>query len=118
MRKIAALVVAALGLPGCVPQRMDEGLQALAGQNIQAAVAKLGYPDSQRTMLGDTIYIWSTRGPGGAVAVAISPTMGAVLPISFNCTIQIATAADGTIKQTQWTGNPDGCRAYAGELAR
>ena len=112
MKRIAAFVLAVLDLAGCVPQRMDDGLQSLIGQNIQAAVGKLGYPDGQRTMLGDTIYIWNT-GHQGALPIA-----GTVVPFSFNCTIQIATTPDGTIKQPQWAGNVDGCRGYATVLAR
>jgi hypothetical protein len=118
MRRIVVIVLVTFGLTGCVPQRMNDGMQSLVGQNIQAAVAKLGYPDTQRTMLGDTIYIWSTSSQGGALAVAMSPTMSAVVPLNFNCTIQIATTSDGTIKQAQWSGNADGCRGYASALAR
>jgi hypothetical protein len=117
LRKVL-LMLGALGLAGCMQQRMNNGLQALVGQNIQVAVAELGYPDTQRTMFGDTIYIWSASGPGGAIALQTSPTMTAFMPLRANCTIQIATAPDGTIKQGSWRGNQAGCQPYMSQLAQ
>lgn len=113
--KLLTSVAALLTVTACVSDHMNQGLNALIGQNIRVAVEKLGYPDSQRTMLGDNIYIWSTHSGGGAVAAAITPTMSVAVPLNFNCTIQIAVQAN-IIKNITWRGDPDGCRAYARAL--
>lgn len=97
------------------------------GQNIRAAVAHLGYPDGQRTVMGDTVYVWSTSRNVAFPMTTTSTTTGMVgntpvygttsstnfVPMAFQCTVQIATNADGTIKSYQWEGNQGGCQRYA-----
>jgi hypothetical protein len=132
MPRAIVLVFIVFGLSACVARNMNDGLQGLVGQNIQAAVARLGYPDGQRTILGDTIYVWSsnhsgvlpmttmssTSGMVGTMPVYGSTTGTAFVPVSFNCTIQIGVDANGTIKNYQWSGNNAGCRNYASALNR
>ena len=130
MRRIFAVAITTLSLGGCVSQHMNDGLQSLIGQDIHAVVARLGYPDGQRVMLGDKIYIWSsnhkvalplttmntTTGSVGNVPVYGTTTNTTFVPMSFNCTIQIATDANDRIKSYQWSGNLEGCRPYANAL--
>lgn len=130
MRRIFALVIAALSVGGCVSQHMNDGLQGLMGQDINAAVARLRYPDGQRTMLGDTIYIWSSNHKAALPLTTMNATTGSVgnvpiygtttnttfVPMEFSCTIQIATDGKGRIKSYQWSGNLEGCRPYADAL--
>jgi hypothetical protein len=130
MKSMLALVVVALSLCGCVAQHMNEGLADLMGQNIKVAVGRLGYPDGQRTMLGDTIYVWAashntvmpmtttnlTRGMVGSVPFSGTTTNTDFVPVNLNCTIQLATDASGTIKSYQWSGNMGGCSPYASAL--
>jgi hypothetical protein len=132
MKKLVVLVVVAFTLSGCVSQRMNEGLNNLMGQNIQVAVDRLGYPDGQRTMLGDTIYVWSashntmlpmsttsmTSGSVGTLPVYGTTTNTSFVPANLNCTIQISTFPDKTIKSYQWSGNNGGCSPYANALVR
>jgi len=71
IRKIALSMFVVPGVVGCVGQHMDQGLNDLVGKDIKVAVSKLGYPDGQKVMLGDTIYVWST---GKNVVLPMSST--------------------------------------------
>ncbi|MFI4985894.1 MAG: hypothetical protein ACHQF3_00475 [Alphaproteobacteria bacterium] len=130
MRQAVLALITVLCLTGCVAQNINDGLNGLMGQNIQAAVARLGYPDAQRTMLGDTIYVWSSNHSAALPVTSTNTTVGTVgtmpvygtttstewVPVNYNCTIQIATDADGTMKHYQWSGNMGGCASYARAL--
>jgi hypothetical protein len=127
MKRVLLVVGAALGLSGCVTTQMNKGLEFMVGQKIDAAVARLGYPDAQRTMLGDTIYIWNTShnvnlpmtttsmttGYAGSTPVYGSTISTQYVRANFNCTIQLGTTTDGVIKSWQWQGNMGGCATYA-----
>jgi len=130
MNRIVALLVLSLGLGGCVSQNMNEGLQSLVGQDIHAAVARLGYPSGQREILGDTIYVWGssqnsvmplsttnyTSGSVGGVPVYGTTTSTNLVPVNYNCNIQLAVNSQGRIKSYQWSGNMGGCAHYANAL--
>ena len=130
MKRIVAMVLAAAALTGCVSRNMNEGLQSLVGQDIHAAVARLGYPNAKREMLGDTIYVWGssqnsvmpmtttnyTTGMVGTVPITGATTSTEFVPVNYNCSIQIATDSSGTIKNWQWSGNMGGCAHYARAL--
>jgi hypothetical protein len=127
-----ATVFAMTMLCGCVSMYMDDYLKPFVGQDIHAAVAKLGYPDSQRTMLGDTIYVWesnrhgimvlptvtSTTGDVGGVPVAMNTYGSETVPTHQQCKIQIAVDSNGTIKNYQWFGNNSGCAPYLKALLK
>jgi hypothetical protein len=130
LRTATALAIALLS--GCVSMYMDKYLMPLVGQNIHAAVAKLGYPDSQRTMLGDTIYVWERSHHGVMVLPTVTTTTGNVAgePVALNtqgseavpthqqCKIQMAVDTNGTIKTYQWVGNDTGCAPYLQALLK
>lgn len=132
MKKALLAVAILCGLSGCVAQNLNKGLSALIGQNIRVAVAQLGYPDSQRTMMGDTIYVWNsshnvslpivntstTTGMVGGVPVYGTTTSMGEMNGTFECTVQLATDADGTIKNYKWSGNMGGCQQYANAVSR
>jgi hypothetical protein len=129
-RTVGALV-GALGLSGCVTSQMNGGLDYLVGLNVEAALSVLGYPDGQREMLGDTLYVWSsshdvalpmtttatTTGNVGGMPYYGSTTRMGYMPANFNCTIQLAVGPDKIIKSWQWNGNMGGCQPYARRLA-
>lgn len=124
--KITVLLLALL-TSACATRHLTQGLQGLVGQNIQAAVARLGYPNGQREIMGDTIYVWSinrnvvlpmTNTTTSSGVVGGTPYYGTTsspgfMPMQLACTVQIATTPDGTIKSFQWEGNEAGCRRYA-----
>lgn len=132
MRRFWLATLAAVGLAGCVDQAMNQGLGGLVGQNIRAAVSRLGYPDGKREMLGNTIYVWNTNrsiilpvptsttttGYVGPLPVSGTTTGTAYIPQSYNCTLQIGTDQAGTIINYQWAGNTGGCARYANALKR
>jgi hypothetical protein len=127
---VIAALVGALGLSGCVTSRMNDGLSDLVGLDVDAAVAVLGYPDGQREMMGDTLYIWSsnhnvvlpmattttTTGNFGGVPYYGSTTGMGYMPANLNCTIQLAVGPNKVIKSWQWNGNMGGCQPYARSL--
>lgn len=128
--KIAAIAVAAL-LSGCAsygpiirpgPPQTDpravladkmQSLGNLHGQNIQTAVAALGYPDSQRQIVGDMVYIWSSRQD-----TQVPDLYGNPMRLTAYCIIQIGVdPITGVIKNTTWEGNVSGCARYANALS-
>jgi hypothetical protein len=129
MRTTAAVIAALLS--GC-GLSMEKSLRPLVGQNIDVAVAKLGYPDSQRTTPGDTIYLWSTQtqssarmftstGSGVLGRVGGDPGMmnayaGATVPFTATCNVQMAVDISNTIKRYAWQGND--CGVYLRALRR
>lgn len=129
MKLIVAMM--ALGLSGCMASRMNAGLNSLLGQPVEAAVDRLGYPDGQREMLGDTLYVWSSSHQAYLPTAQVSTTNGMVGGTPFYgtstsygmmgaqayCSIQIAVS-DGRISHYQWSGNPLGCDSYASLLRR
>lgn len=129
-----ALILSALLLIGCVepgPQ-IDSGLTLLIGQDIHAAIDRLGYPASQREIAGDTVYTWSTDRRTTMTLPTTHTTTGNVdgtpfyatttgtedIPLHFHCAIQIATDGVGKIKRYEWEGNRGGCGRYARRLGR
>lgn len=123
---VAIAMIAALAACAGVSSLRDD-LQPLVGQDIKAAVAVLGYPDGQREMLGDTIYVWSssrsvpllfptssttTGTVGGTTVIAASNSYRPVTGI-FHCTIQMAVDSANRIKSYQVDGNNGGCARYA-----
>ena len=131
MIRLIALLTA-IGLCGCVAQHLNQGLEKLTGQNIQAAVAMLGYPDGMREMMGRTIYIWHTSqntvlpittfnnsyGTIGNVPLFGTTTGTEFVPTNLNCTIELVTDSHETIVNWKWSGNMSGCQSYASSLTR
>jgi len=88
LRKI---VLAALLLAGCVSTgKMD----ALRGQSVEQAFARLGYPDSKMVVLGDTVYSWGTDQPHGP-----------------SCVIKVVVGPDNIVKSWNAYGNAVGCNS-------
>jgi hypothetical protein len=130
MKRIITLFIVALSFGGCVSKNMNEGLQSLMGQNIHAAIDRIGYPDVQQVILGDKVYVWGvsqnavmpmtntnfTSGSVGGVPVYGTTTSTSYVPVNYNCKIQIATDANDIMKRYQWSGNMGGCAHYANAL--
>jgi len=60
MYRIAAFV-ALVTLVACAGQKIKEGMTALQGQPLSAAIAKLGVPTEERVIAEQKVYIWFTR---------------------------------------------------------
>jgi hypothetical protein len=129
LRTAVAFSAALLG--GC-GLSMDKSLKPMVGQNVEVAVAKLGYPDRQLTTPGDTYYLWSTQtehsalmfhstgggmtGRVGGDPVAMSAYANAVAPIAATCNIQMAVDTTNTIQRYAWQGND--CGSYLRAMRR
>ena len=119
-------------LSGCAFDRLSGGLKTLLGKDIHVAVAKLGYPDDERVILGDKVYVWSTNRMTVMPIYTTSTTSGTVgstpyygttmtpsyVPVNANCKIQLTTDSDGIITRYQVEGNESGCSAYASGFPR
>jgi hypothetical protein len=130
MKRLIVFVVVAVGLTGCVSQNMDQGLQALVGQDIHLAMNALGYPTGQQPLLGETVYTWSTTqtfatttpvtttttGTVGNKAVDTATTTYVPTTGTYTCTVQIAADSNNRIKSFQWQGDVGGCAGYANRL--
>ena len=129
MRITIAAVMLVL-LAGCVGTRLANGCNKLLGQDIHAAVARLGYPDGERTMMGDHLYVWSSDRTGLMPVTSLSTTNGYVgntgfsgtttnmsfASVRFHCTLQFAVDSSNHITSWQSSGNNGGCAPYANRL--
>lgn len=130
-----AIFAATALLCGCVDAftQLNTELPTFVGQNVRAVVQRIGYPDDQREIMGDTLFTWSTNhhstmylpttttttgNVGGTPYYATTTGGSQAIPMNFHCMIRIAVNNDGIVKNTQWSGNRGGCAVYARALAR
>ncbi len=125
MKKLIGMTI--LLLCGCVESRMNNGLHTLVGHDIHDAMRIFGYPTGQRTVMGDTVYVWSSNGQMMMPMTTTSNAYGSVgntpyygtsnstsfQPMATMCTVQLAVDTNGIIKSSQWEGNMAGCNRYA-----
>ena len=83
-------------ISGCAHSLGDFSRQMneLVGQPVQTAFARLGYPDRQEEIAGNTVYYWGTDQPVGA-----------------SCTFKIV-ASKGIVESWDGYGNAAGCGSY------
>lgn len=122
------ILIAPLLLAGCMTSRLEKGLGSLTGQPVSYAAAKLGYPDGERTIMGDHLYIWSTDHQAiipvatGSVGqfggIGYSQTNYGLMAARAQCTIQLKVSANDIVESWQYKGNRMGCRPYAHALSR
>lgn len=127
MRKIVVIAVISVLLVACATEQLNSGLRSLVGSNIQMAINVMGYPDSEREVAGQKIYLWSTNRTDVLPMATTATTAGAVggtpyygtttgmelVPFTAACKVQIAVNAQGVIQTFQWEGNEAGCARYA-----
>ncbi len=107
MRKDAfLLLLASVGLAGCVDQRMDDALAPLDGRPVSAAIAAFGPPDKEETVDGNKVYVWVVDATGPE-----SPTFNFNIPIHYECRVQVTADSQGTVRSATWNGNAWGCNA-------
>ncbi|MBZ5882559.1 hypothetical protein, partial [Escherichia coli] len=65
-RLLKSIALISLGaVSGCTT--MDSArpsMEAMKGQPVSAAIAKLGYPDGQMNIAGKKVYVWSNHSSG------------------------------------------------------
>ena len=91
MIRIGVFATALFTLCSCATfGQMDQGLDALRGENIRTAFSVLGYPSRKEEFVGDTVYFWSNN----------------------RCIIKIGADQYNTIKTYSYQGNLVGCEPY------
>ncbi|WEX79376.1 hypothetical protein PYH37_006266 (plasmid) [Sinorhizobium numidicum] len=104
-------------------------MQGLKGQPVQAAFAKLGYPDEEQNIAGRKIYVWHTSSSGTYMVPttntattyvngqAIYSTVEGTLMQSYedSCKLRLIASRGGIIEEWDWHDN-NGCERYAAQL--
>jgi hypothetical protein len=119
------LLAAAALLTGCVSPyaQLYSEIPQYQGQNIDALVDRIGYPDSQTFVSGRVVYTWVTASTVKTVSRPMPAPDVAFLPpqyfatssepetvsLHFPCTLQVDTDGSGTILHLSWEGKPGSC---------
>lgn len=129
-----AIIASLLVLSACATHsqqastNLGSSLDAMVGQPIETAIARLGEPIGSARMGADSVYGWgqafastefSNAAPGWVEA---ADAQGGFFPaprrvVQNDCVIRLVVDGDGLIREWGYHGNDRGCRAYADRLA-
>jgi predicted small secreted protein len=101
MKRTVAIdvLVIAVALAGCSPfDQIGKDLGTLKGKTLADAIKVYGYPQDQKTIAGDTVYIWKNE---------YAPTSGYA-----PCVLRLIAGPDGRIKAGDVNGSNGTCRAF------
>lgn len=76
-----------LMLSACATDTMKDGLPYLVGKPIQNAINYLGYPDDQKTIAGQDIYIWHYEKTFTTTQTVYTPYSGTAYGMGEECPI-------------------------------
>lgn len=135
------ILATALALTACVtpepppPQPspwtvINAGLQRYRSRDFRELAAVLGYPDTQRVVLGDVILVWRTdtdapvpnlntgmtMGTVGSTAYFATTTQSQPMYVHLQCTIEVAVDQNGAVKTYHLNGQAGACWRYANAL--
>lgn len=131
MRKSVCILLC-LMLSACA-DTMKEGLPYLVGKPIQNAINYLGYPDDQRTIAGQDVYIWQQQRTSTSLKTVSVPFTGnaygadggvnysgeasTVVPVTRHdsCTIRLFADKKGTVRAFDEDSN-GACGHYSDAL--
>lgn len=95
MKKVIAITIL-LGLSGCVTfGQMNDGLAALKGQPLSAAIAKIGLPSSEASVAGMKLVKWKAANTA-----------------EWPCEITMQVDNKNIIQAAEGHGNIGGCERY------
>ena len=125
---LAPLAVSACATPAPTSANLDSSLDALIGQPVEVALARLGEPIASAPMGADTVYGWghaftSTEllSPNIDIAAAGNAQSGVFPPprrtVQNACVVRMVAGADGRIRDWDVQGDERGCRALSDRLA-
>ena len=125
---LAPLAVSACATPAPTSANLDSSLDALVGQPVEVALARLGEPIASVPMGTDTVYGWgraftSTEllSPNIDIAAAGNAQSGVFPPprrtVQNACVVRMVAGADGRIRDWDVQGDERGCRALSDRLA-
>jgi len=119
--------------PAPMPNNWDvinAGIQRYRGRDVRELAAVLGYPDSQRAVMGDLVFVWhtdmnapvpnfntqTTTGMVGTTPYFENTTQSQPLLVHLQCTIEVATDENGAVKTYHLDGQSGACWRYANAL--
>jgi hypothetical protein len=119
------LIASGALLTGCVDTfaQLYSEIPQYKGQNIDALVDRIGYPDSQTFSAGRIVYTWTTASgmqmdlrpmqapPVGALPTPILASSSGPETMSphFRCNLKVDTDVTGTILHLSWEGKASSC---------
>lgn len=143
MQKFAAPLSVAVALSACAvpPDTTFSDLKAALvlqqGQPIQSMVEHLGYPQNERTVIGQKIYTWERTRQITYTVPDSAYTSGTIVTRDgrigrfsgftdtyrsrtdqLHCKLEVFVDAADRIQNTTWNGNTGGCRYYANALPK
>lgn len=95
-------LIAALALGGCSVTTIKKEMTGLKGQPISAAVARLGMPDEETTIMGQKVYTWRNSTVYGGD--------------QYGCKIRVVMAGN-VIGSFSGSGDVGSCQEYAAKLS-
>lgn len=128
MKKLITTISTLIALAGCsTTEDLQAGLGELKGKPYQAAFAKLGFPDSEKTIAGHKVYGWSTQNSGSysvpqfntatsyvnGQAIYTNYQTSKQVSYDYYCTVEVIVDASGIIAHTKFDGNIGGCETFA-----
>ncbi|SCW76999.1 hypothetical protein SAMN02927900_04748 [Rhizobium mongolense subsp. loessense] len=130
LTKTLALISLAVASGCTTMEDAKPAMQSLKGQPVQAAFAKLGYPDAEQNIAGKKIYVWNTSSSGTYTVPttntattyvngqAIYSTVQGTRTESYDysCKLRLIASQGGIIENWDWDGNIGGCERYAARL--
>jgi hypothetical protein len=128
-----AIIAASLAISACAAHTqassgLDSTLDALIGQPVDVAFARLGQPIGSATVGTDRVYGWgrtyASTEFSNAVAGPVMPAdyRGGVFPqprrtVQKTCVIRMVVGADGLIRDWDYQGADRDCRSYSARVA-
>jgi hypothetical protein len=99
MKRAVVLSLVLIAMVGCSPfDQIGKDLEAMKGKTITDAVKLYGYPQDQKSIAGNTVYIWKNE---YAPASGYTP-----------CVLRLIAGPDGRIKGGDVNGSNGTCRAF------
>jgi len=128
--KLILFILSLFILPACATlEEMDEGLNALIGQDYHTAFNILGYPSDVEKFDDTTLYIWTNNSADPVSLPQKSFNRGDANDkfykgsstsnkhnLPHQCTVQLAVAPDGKIIRYHTRGALAACRIYLAQL--
>ncbi|MGF6764026.1 hypothetical protein P3T24_004357 [Paraburkholderia sp. GAS33] len=103
MRRAIPLALLLVGCAGGWGSQLHTGWQTnVKGKPIDAAIARLGVPQSERTIAGHHVYTWTTGGQYNGEG--------------RTCTLDVEVDSLGISRTMRYIGNLSGCGPYVEAL--
>jgi hypothetical protein len=108
------LTTLAVGCQARFERTMTTQVNQFVGEDIHAAIAKLGYPSRQESIAGERIYRWATDGSATPVTAAAQVESTQVTQLA--CAIDLVVDASNVVIRGTWAGARDACSAMQDRL--